>query len=105
VPVYLRLPVLLADESARRRAVEALTAAGIGASGSYPESLADVSGLRPSLADASPRVSGARFVARRILTLPTHAFVTAADVARTVEVIEEAMDSIPAGAAGAVSVR
>ena len=55
VPVYLRLPVLLSDESARRRAVEALMAAGIGASGSYPESLADVPGLRPSLAEASPR--------------------------------------------------
>ncbi len=83
-PVYLRLPLLMTDTSARRRSLERLHAAGIGATGSYPASLADVPELTPFLASSSPRATGGRYVAERILTLPTHPYVSAADLSRTI---------------------
>ena len=86
-PVYLRLPILLDDAQRRQRTMDALREAGIGATGSYPASLADVPALRPHLADGPLRASGGRTIARQIVTLPTHAFVTASDRARTLETI------------------
>jgi dTDP-4-amino-4,6-dideoxygalactose transaminase len=97
-PVYLRLPVLIPDGAIRRRAADALTAAGLGVSESYPAALPDVDGLQRYLAGPS-NASGARWVARSILTLPTHPFVTVRDVARIVDVISRAT----AGVAGAVA--
>jgi perosamine synthetase len=80
-PAYLRLPVLFADPYDRDAAIAALTAAGIGATGSYPDSLVDVPELRPYLSNPSAGAAAGRSIARRIMTLPTHPFVTAADVA------------------------
>ena len=79
-PVYLRYPVLVNEPSARDRLIVALTARGIGATRSYPACLADVPALQPHLADTSIRCPGARAVAARIVTLPTHPFVSASDV-------------------------
>jgi dTDP-4-amino-4,6-dideoxygalactose transaminase len=87
-PVYLRLPVLFENENARNGALRQLTAAGIGATGSYPQSLIDVPELRPHLADALVSVNGGRSVAKRIATLPTHPFVTSADIARALNIIQ-----------------
>ncbi len=81
VPVYLRLPILIADADARDETLRGLNAAGIGATGSYPASLADVPELRRHLAGTTLAVGGRR-VARHIVTLPTHAFVSASDVSR-----------------------
>lgn len=82
-PVFLRLPILVTDETAKGRAVRALNAAGIGASGSYPASLADVTELRDALVVTGATAAGGRHVARHIVTLPTHAFVSPVDIART----------------------
>jgi dTDP-4-amino-4,6-dideoxygalactose transaminase len=79
-PVYLRYPVLVRESSARDRLVAALTERGIGATGSYPACLADVPALQPHLADTSSRCPGARAVAARIMTLPTHPFVRDSDI-------------------------
>jgi dTDP-4-amino-4,6-dideoxygalactose transaminase len=88
VPVYLRLPVLFSNGPARDAALQELTAAGIGASGSYPGSLVDVPQLRSAIVNPADSASGGRQVARRIATLPTHPFVTSKDVARTLDVIQ-----------------
>ena len=88
-PAYLRFPILFVDAESRRSAIEALTAAGIGATASYPEALADVPELRPHLANPSDRVAGGRSVARRIATLPTHPFVTTVDVARMITLLRK----------------
>ncbi len=85
-PVFLRLPVLLPDPDTRDRALAALMLAGIGASRSYPASLADVPELQRCIG-AVPRATGGRQVARRILTLPTHPFVSAGDISRTAAVL------------------
>jgi perosamine synthetase len=86
-PVYPRLPVLAPDARTRDGLVSALNAAGIGASGSYPESIADIPQLRPLLDGATLDAAGGRDVARRIITLPTHPYVTSADIARMVAIL------------------
>jgi perosamine synthetase len=86
VPVYLRLPILVRDGDTRRGVIAALRAAGIGASGSYPSSLAEVPELRRGTASIGP-VPGGHSVADRIVTLPTHAFVSPADIERTIDVL------------------
>jgi dTDP-4-amino-4,6-dideoxygalactose transaminase len=85
-PAFLRLAVLLPDPDTRDRALAALTLAGIGASRSYPASLADVPELRHSLGAVS-RAAGGRYVAQHLLTLPTHPFVSADDISRTAAVL------------------
>lgn len=74
-PVYLRLPLLAATPQARDEMVRVLNQAGIGATGSYPTSIADIPALAPMTGAAH-----ARFVAERILTLPTHPYVSQTDV-------------------------
>jgi dTDP-4-amino-4,6-dideoxygalactose transaminase len=74
VPVYLRLPVLARSQTERDRLIVALEAAGIGATASYPSALGDVPNVRARLAPESGATPGARSVAERILTLPTHAY-------------------------------
>ena len=83
----------------------ALNQAGIGATASYPDSLADVRELAPSLA-GPVSAPGGRHVACHILTLPTHAFVEARDIATAVEVLSEviaANGSIREGSATCVA--
>lgn len=93
VPVYLRLPVLFPDQPSRDAAIAALTAAGIGATGSYPRALLDVPEVRHAAADPSAAAPGGRSVAARIVTLPTHPFVTRADITRALGLIERGLDA------------
>lgn len=100
-PVYLRAPVLISSAAARERAMMSLHAAGIGATGSYPASIADVPELRNLL--AGPAIAdGGRYVAAHIVTLPTHPFVTLADMTRTLAALSSTVDvpSAPAPRSG-----
>lgn len=94
--VYLRLPLLVDDPDARDRAIARLNAAGIGASGSYPASIVDIPDLQP-WADRASRATGGQYIARRIITLPTHSYVGAADVARTVSVLSRSLHPAASG--------
>lgn len=80
-PVYLRFPLLAEDSATRTRLVSEFNNSGIGASGSYPSCLSEVSILRPHLVPHCSSHAGAE-VARRILTLPTHPFVSPRDLSR-----------------------
>jgi perosamine synthetase len=84
LPVYLRFPVLTRDRAHRARLLAALRAAGIGASASYPSAVGDIPGIARYLAPGQQACPGATAVAERILTLPTHPGVAAADVDRTI---------------------
>jgi hypothetical protein len=79
--------VLVPDSTVRRNMLAGLRAAGIGATTSYPACLADVPELKEHLARTSVAPAGGRYVADHIVTLPTHAFVAAADIAKTIEVV------------------
>lgn len=98
-PGYLRFPLLLPDTATRERARLALKGAGIGATGSYPASLADVAELAPHLAGPVD-AGGGRAVAARLLTLPTHPFVTPGDVTRMVRVLAGVLDGAAVAATG-----
>lgn len=86
-PAYLRLPVLARDAASRARLLARLEPAGLGVSAAYPACLADVESVRPHLETPVDPCEAARSVAARILTLPTHPFVTPTDTARTGDVL------------------
>jgi perosamine synthetase len=90
-PAYLRLPLLLESREQRDRAIAGLNRAGIGASGSYPTSIADIPELRSALGHGA--AAGARSVADRIITLPTHPMVEPRDVATMARVMAETLSS------------
>ena len=81
-PVFARFPILVAP-SRRAGLIEALERAGIGATASYPQALIDV----PEVARRLPRdqrpTPGARELASRIVTLPTHGYCPADLPSRT----------------------
>jgi dTDP-4-amino-4,6-dideoxygalactose transaminase len=92
-PVYLRLPVLLRSRDARDTAVAALNRAGIGATASYPTSIADIPELTSHLRGDERDATGGRIIASRIMTLPTHPYVTEEDCSRAVRVLRQVLDS------------
>ncbi|MCB2173678.1 DegT/DnrJ/EryC1/StrS family aminotransferase [bacterium] len=90
LPIYLRFPLLARDSAMRERILGALRQQRLGASGSYPASIGDLGPVRELLVNPDDPVAGGRGVAERIVTLPTHPLVTAADRAAVVETIREA---------------
>ena len=85
-PSWLWFPLLVQDEALRARLLSELQGAGIGATGSYPGSLADIPELREVFASV-PDADAGRKVARRILTLPTHPYVSARDLERALDTL------------------
>jgi len=79
-PVFVRLPMLAATPQLREAFLEALNAAGIGATGSYPAAIVDIPELRERLDQRDLECPGASSVAARILTLPTHPFMQLKDI-------------------------
>jgi dTDP-4-amino-4,6-dideoxygalactose transaminase len=86
-PVYLRFPVLARDSEHRDRLLRRLGQSGIRASASYPTALGDIPGIGRYLAVDQAPCPGARSIASRILTLPTHPWVTSHDVDRMVAIV------------------
>jgi dTDP-4-amino-4,6-dideoxygalactose transaminase len=86
-PVYQRFPILTRHESHRADLLQRFRKAGIVASSSYPSSIGDIPGIASHLAADQGPCPGARSIARRILTLPTHAGVTPRDLELMVSII------------------
>jgi dTDP-4-amino-4,6-dideoxygalactose transaminase len=74
-PMYLRLPLLARDKNGRDRLVAELNQAGIGAGKMYGQALP---GLFPD--ETWPSCPGAEALAGRLLTLPTHHYLTGRDI-------------------------
>jgi dTDP-4-amino-4,6-dideoxygalactose transaminase len=72
-PGYLRLPALLPD-SRRARGARSL-----GIAPGYPTSLADLEGFGSRRADPAGLVQGARSLAGRLVTIPTHGWLREED--------------------------
>lgn len=87
-PAYTRLPCLLEAPAHRARILAALDRAGIGASASYPRALCDVPEVRAVLPPSDRELSGARFVAASILTLPIHPLCPANLAERVRDIIQ-----------------
>lgn len=84
--VYPRLALLAPDNEARDRALTELTILGAGASSMYPASLDEVPALRAHLAHTRD-CPGARDVAARVLTLPTHGGLRGSRLEETIDVL------------------
>jgi perosamine synthetase len=95
-PACLRLPVLAENGALKVRLIEALNRAGIGATGSYPTSIADIPALAGTLQGATD-CEGGRAVAERIFTLPTHPLVRPRDIDRLVNAIERVLGTAGSG--------
>jgi len=78
--VYLRLPVLLPDKNAKHEACARSYEYGTGVSPSYPTTIQDIPELAGLIADRE--CPGAQEIIDRMVTLPTHAFVTESDRAK-----------------------
>lgn len=90
VPAYLRYPVLVAPEF-RAKAIDTLQREGIGATASYPSAINDVPELRDRLKPEDRAISGGRNLAQRILTLPTHSYVTGEDQDRIATILAKVL--------------
>jgi perosamine synthetase len=86
-PVYQRFPILARDAAHRADLLARLRAAGVLASSSYPAALADVPGVGRYLAPDQEPCPGARSIATRIITLPSHPGVTLEDAERMVRAV------------------
>lgn len=78
-PVFLRLPLLM-NEAYRDKQVGRLRQAGFGASASYPTAIVDIPGIDSELFRGPCPSEGGRLVSKRVLTLPTHSYVTQQDL-------------------------
>ncbi|MCC9076106.1 DegT/DnrJ/EryC1/StrS family aminotransferase [Litorilinea aerophila] len=83
-PIYLRLPLLAESEARREALYRRLQENGIGAGRLYGKTLAE---YFPQLAGNDH--PGARSVAKRLLTLPTHHHLRPADLTRMVDLIRD----------------
>jgi dTDP-4-amino-4,6-dideoxygalactose transaminase len=72
--VFVRYPIRVLDAPMRSEFMRQLDRAGIGASASYPLSLADVPEVVARIPAVDRACPGARELARTIVTLPTHAY-------------------------------
>ncbi len=81
-PIYLRLPVLVADEATCLRLYNRLRQANIGAGRMYRRTLPE---FFPAVGGGD--YPGAERVARCILTLPTHHYLTEPDIDRITRIV------------------
>ncbi|WP_447977171.1 DegT/DnrJ/EryC1/StrS family aminotransferase [Candidatus Nitrospira bockiana] len=81
---FLRLAVLAPTAAVRGRLLHRLREAGLGATEGFPLPLERLEPLRPWLAGSSSCPT-AEEISRRLITLPTHAWVTARDAGRIAE--------------------
>lgn len=82
VPVYLRFPLLLENPGKRHDLVQMLDGIGVGATASYPAAVVDIPEVREHLVRDNFDTPAARDVASRIVTLPTHPYVTSKHIDR-----------------------
>jgi perosamine synthetase len=78
---YLRLPVLVPTPDMKCRLLTELRRQGLGSTEGYPLPLSKVSTLRAFLSEADQEYPVADEVSRRLITLPTHVWVTDGDIA------------------------
>lgn len=90
-PVYTRLPIFISDPEQRVEVLRRLNRRGVVASVSYPQAISDIAELQNHLTPGSTDTPGARQVAREIITLPTHPYVTTEDVALIRDTLNEVL--------------
>ncbi len=90
-PACLRNVLLLDDANKRDILLQAMTAAGIGASISYPQSLTKLENVQHFRCDSGQNPQNGEYVADRILTLPTLSHVSENDLVTIKRVFENTL--------------
>ena len=78
VPGYLRFPLL--EDGGARRACRLPPARALGIVAGYPRALVDLAGFRTRILNLDREFPGARSLAGRLVTLPTHSRLTESDL-------------------------
>ncbi|MBT3049244.1 MAG: DegT/DnrJ/EryC1/StrS family aminotransferase [Candidatus Thiodiazotropha sp.] len=86
--VYPRAAFLAANEEVRDELIDLMDSAGVGATGSYPKSIADVEEVKNRAVNAGEIVHG-RAVARNIITFPTHGYVSENDLNGVIAMVRD----------------
>lgn len=86
--VQLRFPLLVESGEERERLCALSKAQGLGISHYYPTAIHEIPELRPAL--SAIRAPGASTLAERLVTLPTHQYVTERDVRRIMSALQAA---------------
>ncbi|MEX5216509.1 MAG: DegT/DnrJ/EryC1/StrS family aminotransferase [Nitrospira sp.] len=84
--VQLRFPLLLKNGEERRRLCALSKEHGLGISHFYPTAIQEIPELRSAL--SAIRAPGASLLAERLVTLPTHQYVTNQDIKRIMTALE-----------------
>lgn len=84
--IYLRLPVLLRDRETKEAVCRQSRGEGAGVSQNYPATVQEIPELASRL--ASRKCAGAQEVVDRLVTLPTHQFVTEEDRLKICRILE-----------------
>jgi perosamine synthetase len=87
LPTYIRFPLIARDEETRRRTLVELRESGIGGSSMYPSAICDIPGIQAHMATTDFHRPLAEDLSRRLLTLPTHAYVRDEDVQRMIDIL------------------
>lgn len=88
-PVNLRTAVLIHDAEKRDRLIAGLKACGIGATVSYPGSIADLEEIRNFTTIHNNHAVNGRYIARHILTLPNIEYINESDIRNIRRVFQE----------------
>ncbi|MEP6886705.1 MAG: DegT/DnrJ/EryC1/StrS aminotransferase family protein [Nitrospirales bacterium] len=86
---YLRLPVLIPTQHMKERLLGELNRRGLGSTGGYPLPLSKLPALRSFVSHPDQEYPVADGVSRRLITLPTHVWVTDRDIEETAEVVSQ----------------
>ena len=88
-PVYLRLPILIENTDDRNRLIEYLIKSGIGASHSYPHSIADLDNISHFSTIQNNQAPVGKYIADHILTLPTLSYLNNSDIEKIEHIIRD----------------
>jgi len=86
--VYLRFPIIFKKKEVRDKVYKVLNQNGLGVSTSYPTPLSQISNFKKYLSSEGDFL-GARFLADRILTLPTHPYIREDDIQKMISIINK----------------
>lgn len=86
---YLRLPILLPTSGMKPRLLSELSHRGLGSTEGYPSPLSKVAPLRSFLSEPDLEYPVADGVSQRLMTLPTHVWVTDQDIEEMTEVVAQ----------------
>jgi dTDP-4-amino-4,6-dideoxygalactose transaminase len=84
--VQLRFPLLVRNGEERRRLCALSKEQGLGISHFYPAPIQEIPELQPAL--STIRAPGASILAERLVTLPTHHYVTNQDIKRIISALQ-----------------